>query len=102
MSGTTYIDMVTCSISLDGLGATPLAVNHPMPALEGWEDTDSKFSPQLGLLIFVSNCLPLVSIELSHLAFLPNMCIHYILLSIPYTVDLLAIMPNGNILSLNV
>ena len=41
MSGTTYIDMVTYSMSLVGLGATPLAVNHPMSTLEGWEDTDS-------------------------------------------------------------
>ena len=40
-SGITYVDMVTCSMSLVGLGATPAAVEHAMPALEGWEDTDS-------------------------------------------------------------
>ena len=42
MLGITCIDMVTCSMSLVGLGATPTAVDHPMPTLEGWEDTDSK------------------------------------------------------------
>ena len=44
-------------------------------------------------LIFVGDCLPLVPTELSHLAILPNMCIGYILLSIPYTVDMLVIIP---------
>ena len=32
--GTTYLDMVTTSMSLVGLGATPRVVNHPMPTLD--------------------------------------------------------------------
>ena len=41
VSGTTYINMVTCSMSLVGLRLTPLAVAHSMPALLGEEETDS-------------------------------------------------------------
>ena len=33
MSGATYINMVTCSMSLVGLRSTPLAVDHSMPTL---------------------------------------------------------------------
>ena len=40
-SGTTYIDMVTCSMSLVGLGVTPLVGDCSMPALLGGKDTDS-------------------------------------------------------------
>ena len=39
--GATYIDMVTCSMSLVDMGFTPLAVDHSMPALLGEEDMDS-------------------------------------------------------------
>ena len=41
MSGITYVDMVTCSMSFVGLGATPMVVDLPMPTLEGWEGMDS-------------------------------------------------------------
>ena len=41
VSGAMYINMMTCSMSLVGLGVTPLAHNHSMPALLGEEDTDS-------------------------------------------------------------
>ena len=34
MLGITYIDMMTCSMSLVSLGATPFTVDHPMPTLE--------------------------------------------------------------------
>ena len=34
VSGTIYLDMVTTSMSLVGLGATPMVVDHPMPTLE--------------------------------------------------------------------
>ena len=37
----TYIYMMTFSMSLMGLGATPLADDHSMPALLGEEDMDS-------------------------------------------------------------
>ena len=40
MSGATYINM-TCSMSLVGLGDTPLVGGHCMPTLLGEEDTDS-------------------------------------------------------------
>ena len=39
--GITYLDMVTTSMSLVGLGATPMAVDHPMAALEEWKDSES-------------------------------------------------------------
>ena len=32
MSGATYINMVTCSMSLVGMGFTPLVVDHSMPS----------------------------------------------------------------------
>ena len=41
MSGATYINMVTCSMSLVGLGVTLSAVDCFMPTLLGGEDTDS-------------------------------------------------------------
>ena len=41
MSGATYINMVTYSMSLMGLGVTPSAVDCSMPALLGEGDTDS-------------------------------------------------------------
>ena len=41
MSGATYLDMVTCSMSLVGLGVTPSVVNCSMSALLGEGDTDS-------------------------------------------------------------
>ena len=41
VSGTMYIDMMTCSMSQIGLGATLLAVDCSMPALLGEEETDS-------------------------------------------------------------
>ena len=41
VSDYTYIDMVTCLMSLVGLGFTSLAVDHSMPALLGEEDMDS-------------------------------------------------------------
>ena len=40
-TGATYLDMVTTPMSLVSLGVTPMAVDHPMPALEGWEDLES-------------------------------------------------------------
>ena len=40
-SGTTYLDMVTTSMSLVGLGATPRVINHPMPTLRRLEDLES-------------------------------------------------------------
>ena len=41
MLGAIYINIVTCSMSLVGLGVTPLVVDHSMPALLAEEDTDS-------------------------------------------------------------
>ena len=41
MSGATHIDMVTCSLSLVGLGVILSVVDHPMPTLLGKGDTDS-------------------------------------------------------------
>ena len=41
MSGATYIDMVTCSMSLVGLGVTLSVVNYSMPTLQGQGDLDS-------------------------------------------------------------
>ena len=41
MSGATYIDVVTCSMSLVGLGSTPLAVDCCMPTLLGEDDIDA-------------------------------------------------------------
>ena len=41
MTGTTYLDMVTASMSLVSLEVTPMAVDHPIPTLEGWEDLES-------------------------------------------------------------
>ena len=41
LSGATYIDMMTCSMSPVGLGVTPLAGDCPMPTLLGEEDMDS-------------------------------------------------------------
>ena len=40
-SGTTYLDMVTTSMHLVGLGATPKAINNPMPTLRRLEDSES-------------------------------------------------------------
>ena len=63
--GTTYPDMVTISMSLVGLGATPRAVDHPMLTLEGWKDSESDkvLPPHLSFLLVtshpesLSNCL---------------------------------------------
>ena len=41
ISGSTYIDVMTCSMSLVGLGVTPLAGDCSMPTLLGEEDTYS-------------------------------------------------------------
>ena len=41
MLGATYINMVTCSMSLVDLGVTPSVVVCSMPALLGKEDMDS-------------------------------------------------------------
>ena len=41
VSGPTYTDMVTCSMSLVGMGFTPSMVDCSMPTLLGEEDTDS-------------------------------------------------------------
>ena len=40
VSGATYMDMVTCSMSLVGFGVTPSTVDCCMPALQGEGDTD--------------------------------------------------------------
>ena len=41
VSGSTYIDMMTSSMSLVGLGFTLSVGDHSMPALLGEEDMDS-------------------------------------------------------------
>ena len=41
ISGSTYIDVITCSMSLVGLGVTPLVGDHSMPTFLGEEDKDS-------------------------------------------------------------
>ena len=41
ISGSTYIDMMTCSMSLVGLGVTPSVGDHSMPTLLGEEDMNS-------------------------------------------------------------
>ena len=41
LSGATYTDMMTCSMSLVGLGVTPSADDCSMPTFMGEEDTDS-------------------------------------------------------------
>ena len=41
VSGATYLDMVTTSMSLVGLEAAPMVVDHPMPILEGGEDWEA-------------------------------------------------------------
>ena len=41
VSGTTYLDMITTSISHVGLRTTPMAADHPVPKLEEWEDLES-------------------------------------------------------------
>ena len=41
VSGSTYINMLTCSMSLVGLGVTPSVGDCSMPALLGEEDTNS-------------------------------------------------------------
>ena len=41
ISGSTYINVMTCSMSLVGLGVTPLAGDHSMPTLLEEEDMDS-------------------------------------------------------------
>ena len=41
VSGAMYIDMMTCSMSLVGLGVTPSVGGHSMPAILGEEDMDS-------------------------------------------------------------
>ena len=38
--GTTYLDMVTTSMSLVSLEVTPMTVDHPMPILEDPLDSD--------------------------------------------------------------
>ena len=40
-SGATYINMMTWTVSLVGLGVTPLAVDHCTPTLLGEEETNS-------------------------------------------------------------
>ena len=52
MSGITYIDMVTCSMSLVGLEATPSAVDHPMRTLKGWRTWILTKSPTLQIVHF--------------------------------------------------
>ena len=80
-----------------GFGGYPLGSWPPYACTRGMGrhgfQPRSSPSPQLQLLIFVSNYLPWIHIELAYLAFLPNMCIHCILLSIPYPVYLLIIAP---------
>ena len=42
LSKSMYINMGASSLSLVSQNPSPLSVvEHPMPALEGWEDTDS-------------------------------------------------------------
>ena len=41
ISGSTYINVMTCSMSLMGLGVTPSVGDCSMPTLMGEEDTDS-------------------------------------------------------------
>ena len=41
VSGTTYIDMMTCLMSLVGFRVTPSVVDCSMPALLGEEEMDS-------------------------------------------------------------
>ena len=40
VTGVTYLDTVMVSMSLVSLGATPMAVDHPMPALEDSTELD--------------------------------------------------------------
>ena len=75
VSGSTYINMMTCSMSLMGLGVTPLVGDHSMPALLGEEDTDfnqvplpsSDYSPFIGSCAYspgsVLNCFPLAVVH---------------------------------------
>ena len=44
VSGPTYLDMVTTSMSLVSLEVTPMVVDHPMPTLEGGEDSESDYA----------------------------------------------------------
>ena len=41
ISGSTYIDIMTCSMNLVGLGVTPPVGDHSMPTLLGEENTNS-------------------------------------------------------------
>ena len=41
MTDITYVDMITASMSLVGLGANPMVDDYPMPTLERWEDSES-------------------------------------------------------------
>ena len=42
LSGSTYVNMVASSLSLVSGNPSPMmVVNHSMPTLEGWEDTNS-------------------------------------------------------------
>ena len=69
VSGTTYINMVTCSITLVGLGYTPSVVYHSMPTLLGEEEMDSN----LMLSLPSGNCLPvLVTVHFSSVV----VCLH--------------------------
>ena len=62
--GTIYLDMVTTSMSLVGLGATPEVVNCPCLHWGGWKTQSIKFfSSQL--LIFVGDYLPWSFVELT-------------------------------------
>ena len=50
VTGTTYVDTVMASMSLVSLGSTPMAVDHPVPALEiFW--TLTRCGPPLGSIV---------------------------------------------------
>ena len=88
VAGTTYLELVTTSMSLVSLEVTPTAVDHPMPTWEGWEDMESNWAlPSSHNSYF---CWQLLTLDLYWTV---TVISHVHTLSIPYPVNLLAVMP---------